>query len=85
MVSETNKELKIQSMYYKTENKAKRGSIRTVEYGQTVQKWWWAFSNSQRMILANMAGCTFDGKCITSYDQISHNFNVAYSCYEKLA
>ena len=72
-------------MDYKTTNKANQGPIRTVKYGQIVQKWWWAFSKSEQMILANMAGFTVGGKCVISHDQISHNFGVAYCCYEKLA
>ena len=72
-------------MDYKTTNKAKQGPIRGVAYDQTVQQWWWQFCKSKRMILANMSGVTVDGKSIVSYDQISHNFNVALICYKKLA
>jgi hypothetical protein len=72
-------------MNYKDPNKQQEPSIRTVEYSQHVQKWWWSFSLGQRVILANMAGFKVGGKIVVSYDQISHNFSAAYVAYEKLA
>jgi len=72
-------------MNYKDTNKQQEPIIRTVEYSQHVQKWWWSFSKGQRVVFANMAGLTINGKSILNYDQISHNFNVAYACYKQLA
>ena len=66
-------------------NKQNKPAIRTVEYSQLVQRWWWSFPLGQRVILANMAGFRIEGKMVISYDQISHNFNAAYVAYEQFA
>ena len=66
-------------------NKIERGSIRTTAYDLAVQKWWWSFSIGARVILANMAGITLNGKCICNYEDIKYNGNVSFVCYDKLA